>query len=73
MIHLKSPIAGILALMLAALLAYTILTLVLLIMVRPDGFDLPRWHVHAESPAFRKLVIIIFGAGFLWEFHRIST
>lgn len=72
MIYLKSAIAGIFALMLAGLLAYTILTLVLLIMFRPDGFDLPRVHVDVESPAFWIFVIIIFGAGSLWEFHRIS-
>jgi hypothetical protein len=73
MIYLKSVTAGILALMLVALFAYAILTLILLIMVRPDGFDLPRWQVHVESPAFWILVIIIFGAGFLWEFHTISN
>jgi hypothetical protein len=76
MVYLKSAIAGILAVATTALLIYAILTLLLIILVAHknahEGFDLPYWHVHTGSPAFWIVVAIVFAAGFLWEFRRIS-
>ena len=69
-VYLKSIIVGILALLAAAVLIPTILIGVVLLIHRPDGIDMPRWHV--ESPLFWLLAIIIFGAGFFWEFQRLS-
>ena len=58
-----------------ALVLYVTLTLLLIIpaLRRGEGFDLPRWHVRSESPTLWIPVVIVFVAGFLWEFHRASN
>jgi TRAP-type C4-dicarboxylate transport system permease small subunit len=75
MIYLKSAVSGILAVAATGVLLYTTLTLLLLIpvMLRNEnqGFDLPRWHVDYASPVLWILVLVIFAAGFWWEFHRV--
>jgi uncharacterized integral membrane protein len=77
MVYLKSAIAGILAVATTALLIYVILTLLVIILIAHnsanEGFDLPHWQVHTESPAFWIVVVIVFAAGFLWEFRRIRS
>jgi hypothetical protein len=35
------------------------------------GFDPPRWHV-PTSPIYWLVVIAVFGAGFFWQFRRLS-
>jgi len=74
MVYLKSAIAAILMVGATALVLYVTLTLLLIVPVlrRGEGFDLPRWHVRSGSPALWIPVLIAFAAGFLWEFHRIS-
>jgi hypothetical protein len=76
MVYLKSAIAGILAVATTALLIYVILTFVIILVAHKsanEGFDLPHWQVHTESPAFWIVVVIVFAAGFLWEFRRIRS
>jgi hypothetical protein len=71
MVYLKSAIAGILMVGATALILYVTPTLLLIIPVlrRGEGFDLPRWHVRSESPGFWIPAVIVFVAGFLWELH----
>ena len=73
MIYLKSTIAGVAALFLAAAVIYIATLLAIAVLFRSGGVDLPIWHVHTESPAFWLLVIVIFALGFFWEFRRLSN
>ena len=75
MVYLKSAIGGILMVGATALILYVTLTLLLMIPVlrRGEGFDLPRWHVRSESPAFWIPAVIVFAAGFLWEFIEFQS
>jgi hypothetical protein len=68
MVYVKSIIAGVLALLLVAVLI-PMVVLVALSVIGP-GIDMPRWHL--ESPFFWLPAIIIFGAGFFWEYRRLS-
>ena len=76
MVYLKSTIAGILTVLLVfvVLPAIAVSTiLVVLISIRgSDGFgiDVPGWQVH--SPVFWLVAIATFGAGYFWEFRRLS-
>ena len=72
MIYLKSIIAGILAVAAAATTLYIIGFFVLVIILRPDGIDLPVVHIHPESVVFWLIVAALFAVGFLWEFKRLS-
>jgi hypothetical protein len=69
-VYLKCIIVGVLALLAAAVLIPTIFIVVVLLIYRPNGIDMPRWHV--GSPLFWLLAIIIFGAGFFWKFQKLS-
>jgi hypothetical protein len=73
MIYLKSTIAGVAALVLAAAFIYIAALLAIAVLFRSGGVDFPIWHVHTESPAFWLLVTVIFALGFFWEFRRLST
>ena len=73
MIYFKSAMAGILALVAAAVFLYMLLVLVVIVSSKGAGFDLPRWHIQIESPLFWAQVIIVFAAGFFWEFRRLSN
>ncbi len=73
MIHVKSALAGLLAVLGAALLRYV------LMVVRnwwlfwksniAMGFD---FGLAFRSPLFWGVVALIFAAGYLWEFSRLS-
>ena len=52
MIYLKSTIAGVAAVFLAAAVIYTAAVLAIVVLFRSEGVDLPIWHVHTKSPAF---------------------
>jgi hypothetical protein len=73
MIYLKSTIAGLTALLLAAVTIYFAALLTIAVIFRSDGIDYPIWHVHTDSPAFWLLVTVIFALGFFWEFRRLSN
>ena len=73
MIYLKSTIAGLAALLLAAVVIYITALLAIVVLFRSGGIDLPIWHVHSESPTFWLLVTVIFALGFFWEFRRLSN
>jgi len=68
MVYIKSIIAGVLALLLVPVLVATIIFVA--VSVLGLGIDMVRWH--PESPVFWLLAVIIFGAGFLWEYRRLS-
>ena len=70
MVYLKSIIAGFLALLLVAVLIPTIVLVAVSVAGAGLGIDMVRWH--PESPFFWLLAIIIFSAGFLWEYRRLS-
>jgi len=71
-VYVKSIVAGVLALLCAAVLVPTILIVVVVVILSPIGMgiEMPRWQL--GSPLFWLFAIIIFSAGFLWEFRRLS-
>jgi len=78
MIYLKSVVAGILALVASAMVILTIMIIILVAVVwryKPDGIDIPRisidWPSAAKTPFFWLILLLIFGAGFYWEFRRL--
>ena len=73
MIYLKSAVAGVAALFLAAAVVYIAALVAIAVLFRSDGVDLLIWHVHTESPAFWLVVTVIFALGFFWEFRRLSN
>lgn len=73
MIYLKSTIAGMASLFLAAVVIYIVALVAIAVTFRSEGSDLPIWRVHTESPAFWLLATVIFALGFLWEFKRLSN
>jgi hypothetical protein len=68
MVYLKSMVAGVLALLFVVVLIPTIVLVA--VSVIGLGIDMVRWH--PESPFFWVPAIIIFSAGFLWEYRRLS-
>jgi hypothetical protein len=72
MVYLKGIIAGILTVAAAATTLYIIGFLVLIIMFRHDGIDLPIVHIHTESVVFWLIVAAVFALGFLWELRRVT-
>ncbi len=73
MIYLKSIIAGMLTLLLAAVIIYVAAFVAILVIFKPDGIDFPIWHLHTKSAAFWLVVTLIFSLGFVWEFRRLSN
>jgi hypothetical protein len=73
LIYLKSAVVGFAALLLTAAIVSLTMLGALFVIFRPDNFDLPIVHVHTESLAFWLLVIVIFAAGFFWQFQRLSS
>ena len=73
MIYLKSTIAGVAAVFIAAAVIYIAALLAIALLFRSGGIDLPIWHLHTESPAFWLLITAIFALGFFWEFKKISN
>jgi hypothetical protein len=73
MIYLKSTIAGVAALFVAAVAVYIVALVAIAVIFRSEGIDLPIWHVHTESPAFWLLATVVFALGFFWEFKRLSN
>ena len=65
MVYLKSIIAGVLALLFAAVLIATIF----LVAVRVIGIGID---MNLGSPLFWLPAIVVFGAGFFWEYRRLS-
>jgi uncharacterized BrkB/YihY/UPF0761 family membrane protein len=75
-IYLKSVIAGLLALVLAAVVIVVIGTTILAFLLFVYGavgigIDMPRWHL--GSPLSWLPAIIIFSAGFYWNYRRLSN
>jgi len=68
MVYIKSIIAGVLALLLVAVLIATIVLVA--VSVSGLGIDMVRWHL--GSLFFWLPAITIFSAGFLWEYRRLS-
>ena len=66
--YVKSIIAGVLALLLVAVL----MTTIFLVAVSVSGLGIDGVFWHLGSPFFWLPAIIIFGAGFLWEYRRLS-
>jgi hypothetical protein len=69
MTYLKSTIAGILALFVVAVLVPTILFFTLRVF-NGRGPQTIYWNL--KSPLVWLLAIIVFSAGFFWEFRRLS-
>ena len=71
-VYAKSIVAGVLALVLVALLIPAIVIVEVVDILGPIGIgkEMPRWQL--GSPLFWLFAIIIFSAGFLWEFRRLS-
>ncbi len=74
MIYLKSVIAGILTLVLFAVLAPVIVPPVIRFAYRLEEGAQVSWDLRflSKSPVFWTLVLLIFGLGFYWEFRRLS-
>jgi membrane protein implicated in regulation of membrane protease activity len=70
MIYVKSAVAGVIALFLAAGVIYIGMFVAILVISKPNAFDLPIVHLHTGSVTLGLLVISVFTAGFCWEFAR---
>jgi len=79
--YTKCALAGLLAVIIvfvalpmSALVVSTVLVVlagVLSAAIASMGFDPPHWHVPA-SPFYWLALIAVFGAGFYWQFRRMS-
>jgi hypothetical protein len=75
MLYLKCVIAGIAALVIAAVVLPVIMGILLYTFIRPPagttiGFD--PVSIAKSSPTVWLIALFVFAAGFYWEFHRLT-
>jgi hypothetical protein len=74
MIYLKSVIAGIAALIISAALFPIVGILLYTLIARPQADSAIGWDPvsAAKSPTVWLIALIVFSAGFYWEFHGLT-
>jgi hypothetical protein len=71
MIYVKCVLAGLAALLVSfGILAISAAIVVFALGPLGLGIDIPQWHF--RSPLFWVSALVIFGAGFFWQHHRLT-